>query len=75
MAGSYYKFVSAFTASGFVTEGFLAPRCPRVLAHTVPTTITATMRVVSGVHYDTADGWPSAHVTAASRLAKLNILV
>jgi hypothetical protein len=62
------KFITALAAASLETEGLLAPWglwCGTVVlatTYTVTTTVTATVRVVCGIHNYTTNGWADALV-------------
>jgi hypothetical protein len=75
VTGSYDKLTGILAAASLETKSLLTPRCTRRLSHTVTTTITTTMRVIYGVHNDTADAWALTLESVTACFTDLDVLV
>ena len=81
MTGPYDKLGRALAATGLVAQRLLAPRCLRrgavvlAAANTMTATVTTAVRVVGGVHDDTADRRTLAFVAVAASFTDLDVLV
>jgi hypothetical protein len=81
VTASYDELTSTLATAGFVTQSLLTPRSLRggtvvlTTTDTVTATVTTTMRVVGGIHDDTADSWADALVAIATGLTDLDVLV
>lgn len=75
MTGAYDEFISVTPMPRLITQCFLSPWRNRRPSHPVTAAVTAAMRVVGGIHYDTADSRPDAFAPSAAGLTDFDILV
>src|SRR5688572_3138780 len=75
MTASYYVLSGTLASPGFVTQGFLTPRCNWSSRHSVTSTVTTTVWVVYGVHNNTAYGRSNTLTAITSSLTNLLVLM
>jgi hypothetical protein len=69
------QFAGIFTATGAITKRQLTPWSLWRTAHTMSTTVTATVWVVDSVHGDTTNSWADTLAAVAAGRTNFDVLV